>query len=893
MRSEGSGLQHTQCLFTSAYHANTELLKNVEKLWQTDVLPYQNEKTVARSKLDQEAVDLLEKRTERVCVDGILRYATPLLRKKNMPVLKASPESVMFNLRSNEKRLSKNPMMANTYQEEIRKLVQAGSVAKLDPQDTTSDGESWLIPHHMVSHNHKNRLVFNCSHQYQGLNLNDFLLPGPTLSASLLGVLIRFREHAVAISSDIKGMFHQVRLLPEDRPLLRFLWRDQAKDRPPDIYEWQVLPFGTTCSPCCATYALQRHVTDHSQEGEDVRFSVERCFYVDNWLQSLASVETARALVDKLRALLLSAGFDLRQWSSNATEVISHLPSEARSPATELWLAQDKHDPSESTLGLSWNPHKDLIGYKHRPLSYGTLTMRNIYKVLASQYDPLGYILPYTTRAKVMVRQLWEKRRDWDDPLLPLDVQQLWAQWESELQLLPQVTLPRHYTQAADDASIINRQVHIFCDASEQVYGSVAYLRSEDSQGQVHLSFILARSRVAPRRQLSIPRLELSAALTGAQLAKLLNAELTLKIDTTTLWTDSTTVLRWILADSCRYKVFVGTRVAEIQELTDLKSWRYVDSARNPADDITRGKTLKDLSEPNRWNQGPPFLLQTSDCWPTDPATSLEEEHTELRKSVFCGVTSMITSSNADPETYKDWQELLESTAQTLHTADGKDGHLSAEDYRKAERHLIKRIQHDSFPEEIRRLSSGKPVAINSRLRALAPQLDEDGEIRVGGRLRYAKDLELGAALSDCLRTSVGTSGYCEEEKRFDDRGTNFCGAERELLQAMAKMSPDLQQALAKQKIAFKFNPPGAPHFGGVWEREIRSVKTALYATVGAQPLPEEVLRTVLVEVEGILNSKPLEPFGQSDEWLSFTPALTATSGQQMFELKIEFILAR
>ncbi|KAM4534522.1 uncharacterized protein V3H82_024434 [Fundulus diaphanus] len=431
MRSEGSGLQHTQCLFTSAYHANTELLKNVEKLWQTDVLPYQNEKTVARSKLDQEAVDLLEKRTERVCVDGILRYATPLLRKKNMPVLKASPESVMFNLRSNEKRLSKNPTMANTYQEEIRKLVQAGSVAKLDPQNTTSDGESWLIPHHMVSHNHKNRLVFNCSHQYQGLNLNDFLLPGPTLSASLLGVLIRFREHAVAISSDIKGMFHQVRLLPEDRPLLRFLWRDQAKDRPPDIYEWQVLPFGTTCSPCCATYALQRHVTDHSQEGEDVRFSVERCFYVDNWLQSLASVETARALVDKLRALLLSAGFDLRQWSSNATEVISHLPSEARSPATELWLAQDKQDPSESTLGLSWNPHKDLIGYKHRPLSYGTLTMRNIYKVLASQYDPLGYILPYTTRAKVMVRQLWEKRRDWDDPLLPLDVQQLWAQWES------------------------------------------------------------------------------------------------------------------------------------------------------------------------------------------------------------------------------------------------------------------------------------------------------------------------------------------------------------------------------------------------------------------------------------------------------------------------------
>ena len=149
---------------------------------------------------------------------------------------------------------------------------------------------------------------------YKGLNLNDALLPGPTLGPSLLGVLLRFRQHSVAISGDIKAMFHQVRLLPEDRPLLRFVWRDLKKDMPPDIYEWQVLPFGTTCSPCCATFALQRHVIDNSSPDEDVRFSVERCFYVDNFLQSLPSVEDARQLVDKLRALLSSAGFEIRQW---------------------------------------------------------------------------------------------------------------------------------------------------------------------------------------------------------------------------------------------------------------------------------------------------------------------------------------------------------------------------------------------------------------------------------------------------------------------------------------------------------------------------------------------------------------------------------------------------
>lgn len=172
---------------------------------------------------------------------------------------------------------------------ELDKLIQAGVVQEVT-QETSHNRDVWYIPHHLVSHYGKNRLVFNCTHQHLGQNLNQYLLPGPTLGASLLGVLIRYREHPVAVSGDIKGMFHQVRLLPEDRSLLQFLWRD-PREESLRIFEWQALPFGTTCSPCCAAYALQRHVIDHSQPGEDVRVSVERCFYVDNCLQSLRTPE--------------------------------------------------------------------------------------------------------------------------------------------------------------------------------------------------------------------------------------------------------------------------------------------------------------------------------------------------------------------------------------------------------------------------------------------------------------------------------------------------------------------------------------------------------------------------------------------------------------------------
>ena len=153
--------------------------------------------------------------------------------------------------------------------------------------------------------------MFNCSFQSNGMVLNEHLLPGPVMGPSLLGVLLRFRPHRVAISGDIKAMFHQVRLLPEDKPLLCFLWRDLKRDSLPDIYEWQVLPFGTTCSPCCATFALQTHVQNNKGGNEDIN-SVTTAFFVDNCFNSLPTVSQAKQLIDKMRQVLSSGGFEIR-----------------------------------------------------------------------------------------------------------------------------------------------------------------------------------------------------------------------------------------------------------------------------------------------------------------------------------------------------------------------------------------------------------------------------------------------------------------------------------------------------------------------------------------------------------------------------------------------------
>lgn len=979
-------LKPKECLHISLPLSTTELCKNVNRLWQVDVLPFRNETECTRSKQDQRAIELLEAKTIRIKVDGIRRYATPLLRKGDMPHLHATMEAVMPRLRSTERKLARDPQQADAYSSEIQKLVQSGAIRKLSPKEREGGGECWFIPHHMVHHNGKNRVVFDCSFQFNGLSLNDSLLAGPILGSSLLGVLLRFREHAVAISADIRGMFHQVRLLPGDRPLLRFIWRDSKEKGTPDVFEWQVLPFGTTCSPCCATFALQQHVRDHSQPGDDVRFSIERCFYVDNCLQSLPSPEEAKQLVDKLRDLLAEGGFELRQWASNIPAVINHLPPEARSDGFELWLAHEKTDVQESTLGLSWNCPADVLTYRHRPIDHGAPTMRIIYKVLASQYDPLGYILPYTTRAKVLVQQLWNKQHSWDDTQLPQALVQSWNEWESQLQFLHKISFPRSYVPASVDQTRSITDLHVFSDASESAYGAVAYLRTEDQQGKIHLSFVLARSRVAPKRVLSIPRLELCAAVIGAQLKTQLQKELTLPLRHTVLWTDSTTVLSWIQSESCHFKVFVGTRVAEIHELTNTTAWRYVDSAQNPADDLTRGKTLKDLAKPNRWSHGPPFLLLSSENWPANPTECPEIDNSEFKKSAFCGVVAVNGQFGSE---YKTWTELVKAIAQELHGAAGESGEPTANTYQTAETFILQKVQSESFPEELQRLRSGKPLQHNSRLLTLTPEYDTSTNlIRVGGRLRHAETLDpalkhpivldsrhpavklllqdfderlchpgpdrvfaeirrkfwvlrgraviriLQHACTECQRlrakptfpkmadlplarlrlykpafhstgmdcfgpflvkigrrvekrwgilykclttravhvdllNSLDTDSFLMSLRRFiarrgspvellSDQGTNFRGGERELCEAFQAMSPDLQRKLAPQKIAFHFNPPAAPHFGGVWEREIRSIKMALSTTIGDQTVPEEVLRTVLIEVENILNSKPL-----------------------------------
>ncbi|KAL6482555.1 hypothetical protein MHYP_G00106350 [Metynnis hypsauchen] len=250
----------THCMHVSTY-SPAELMHNVEKLWQVDVLPYQNEQEVTRSKQDMRALAMLNEKSQIVKMDGIQRHATPLLWKDEMPTIKSGKEAVFPLLRSTERRLQNNPCLTAIYAKEINRLKNLKYISLVPPEQEVQSNASWYIPHHLIEHNQKYRIVFNFSFSHKDYILNEQLLPGPILGPTLIGVLIRFREHPVAISGDIKAMFHQIRLLPEDRAFTRFLWREKMTDAP-STYEWQI-PYsnpgnnGKQNYPVCITFGFQ------------------------------------------------------------------------------------------------------------------------------------------------------------------------------------------------------------------------------------------------------------------------------------------------------------------------------------------------------------------------------------------------------------------------------------------------------------------------------------------------------------------------------------------------------------------------------------------------------------------------------------------------------------
>ena len=439
-----------------------------------------------------------------------------------------------------------------------------------------------------------------------GTSLNDQLMNGPHLTNTLVGVLTRFRMEQIALVSDIEAMFHQIRVKPHDRDLLRFLWWPNGElSRPAQPYRMKVHLFGASSSPSCAAFCLRQTVVMYGDKySEKTADTIRRNFYVDDCLVSCETPERAITLIKEMMELLKACGFRLTKWMSNHPEVNLAIPEKDRSSAlTSLPL---DGSVSDRVLGVHWDVGEDSFRIISNVICREA-TRRGILATSHSIFDPLGFLAPVLIEPKLLLRELGD--RGWDEPISD-DQLRRWKTWLASLEYLESLKIPRCFKPANFEGKLVY-ELHHFADASRLAYGAVSYLRIEDERGNVHCSFVIGKGHLAPTSVTTIPRLELLAAVCALRLDEILRRELEFPIGESYFWSDSTAVLQSIYNSRKRFPVFVANRLAEIERKSKIASWRYVPSEINPADEVSRGVKSELFVKSSNWLQGPQFLWES------------------------------------------------------------------------------------------------------------------------------------------------------------------------------------------------------------------------------------------------------------------------------------------
>ena len=377
-------------------------------------------------------------------------------------------------------------------------------------------------------------------------------------------------------------------------------------------------------------------------------------------------------------------------------------------------------------------------------------TMRSLASRAARVFDPLGFVQPVLIQAKRLMQACWRAKLSWNDPLPP-EILEPWSLWASKIYFLHYLDFPR-LLMIRDAVSI---QLHGFSDASSHACAAVVYCRSINASGKVHVAFVASKTKLAPLLTVSIPRLELQAALLLAQLMKKVTDCLNER--DVVLWTDSSCVLSWLQKPPYAWKTFVANRVCQLLELFPVDTWRHVNTYENIADVPSRGMSAPALVKCKEWIEGPTFLWEPEEIWPKSPfpppspAIDLEVKEPEP----LCLLANKDNTSELFELIFRNVRpfyrnlRLLAYIIRFTRNAKLQLAHLrvthrypSTHELKNALHVWARYVQGLHFSEEIWLLQRKKPVA-NSSLRQLQAFYDDTtGLMSVGGRLALATYLE-------------------------------------------------------------------------------------------------------------------------------------------------------
>ena len=537
------------------------------------------------------------------------RYEVTFPWKKYPPDLPTNYQLTLGRLRSTVKRLKGGGELIKKYDEIIRKQFELGVIEKLPLASKNIDSPVHYIPHHPVVTPNKTttkvRIVYDASARMNksSLCLNECMLRGPVILGDLCGILLRFRLHKVALVADIEKAFLQVSLSPRDRDVTRFLWvQDLAKPASGaniDTYRFCRVPFGIIASPFLLGATIRLHL---QQANTPYSLLVLDNLYIDNVITGVSSVEEGRHFYEEVKSLFNSAAMNLRDWATNSGELLDSIPSFDHADRSHL-----------KVLGLTWDCAADTLRYPElsRCQFRESSTKRQVLQAVSTLFDPLGLLAPVLLRAKYFLQQLWMDDLSWDAQLSPSHLQ-TWSELAEDLLATTSFRVDRNVLLHL--GQVTNYDLLCFCDASVMAYAAAIYLRASDGR-RIDVNLVFSKCRLAPRKSLTIPRLELHALLIGVRALEHVTKQLHISVSARFIWSDSKCALSW-LRSKRHLPTFVRNRVNEITSHDDV-NFLYIASSDNPADIGSRGLPYTDLAQHKLWWNGPDWLTGPAASWPT------------------------------------------------------------------------------------------------------------------------------------------------------------------------------------------------------------------------------------------------------------------------------------
>ena len=681
-------------------------------------------------------------------------------------------------------KLEKTPELKEKYQEAISTMEKAGIIEEV-PNSEMNNKEVpiYYMPHRPVikesSQTTKVRPVFDASAKsHNGVSLNDCLETGPNLIPELPGVLMRFCRWKIAILADINKAFLMVGVKKEDQDVHRFLWDDHGSMR---VMRFTRVPFGNKSSMFLLIATIRHHLSKY--QDSITTNEIKENMYVDNWITGCDEIEEACERAKEAKDILHEAGMTLSQWGSNCKQVGLFVKCEFEEKCSE--------EDSIKVLGLKWIASEDIFVYEciEVPLDI-CLTKRLLLGYISRLFDPLGFALPYIMTARILFQSIWKINIDWND-IVPDSINECFQKWILGLNTLSKWRIPRRFT-SVPWKEIEFLEIHVFGDASNSGYGACAYVRALTTSGQWSVKLAMARARVAPMKQITLPRLELLGALLCARLAVLVLKELNIeKTVVAHCWTDSTVTLAWIKSDPLRWKLFVKNRVSEIQDHIPPECWHHCQGKDNPADLITRGISAETLISSKNWLHGPEFLKESIHSWPKEVSQVVpvdmeqrakqlkgerkieekeekkqkkgqskkineqskgerkmekevrEEERGEKEQITINMVTISPETNQLFPvERWSSWAKAIRVVSFVLRfiskmkkSLKETSGELSYNELSKAKTVLLIQCQKTNLNKEYKLLSEGQTIPKSSSIFKLNPKLEKDGLMRVQSRL--------------------------------------------------------------------------------------------------------------------------------------------------------------